>query len=143
MVSLKTDKIRLTKLSRFKTNGGDVLHAIKESSDGFDGFGEAYFSWIEPKYIKAWKCHKRMTMNLVVPIGEVRFVFLDDENNSYREEIIGEKNYARLTVPSNVWFGFQGLGSSSSLVLNLASIEHDPQEVIRSELSHFDFNWSK
>ena len=38
---------------------------------------EAYFSIIKPGYIKAWKLHKKMTMNIVVPIGSVQFVFYD------------------------------------------------------------------
>ena len=41
-----------------------------------------------------------MTLNLVVPIGMVRFVFLDSQSSKVsRVEDIGEKNYARPTVP--------------------------------------------
>ncbi len=143
MVAVSLEHIRVTQLSRIETKGGDVLHAMKQSSPGFAGFGEAYFSWVEPGVVKAWKRHARMTMNLVVPIGNVRFVFFDQDTQSYREETVGENNYARLTVPSNIWFGFQGLGSSPCLVLNMASIEHDPDEVARCALSDFNFNWSR
>ena len=40
-------------------------------------FGEIYFSNINSLCIKAWKKHKIMTLNLIVPIGKVRFVFHD------------------------------------------------------------------
>ena len=63
---------------------------------------------IEMGAVKAWKQHRRMTLNLVVPVGNVRFVFLADEGKAQREETIGVSNYVRLTVPPGVWFGFQG-----------------------------------
>ena len=69
------DDILVTSLKRISTVGGDVMHGLKKSDNGFNGFGEVYFSWVEQGGIKAWKCHQSMTLNLVVPIGEVRLVF--------------------------------------------------------------------
>ena len=57
----------ITPLRIIDTNGGNVLHAMKNDSPGPFGFGEAYFSEIEFKMIKAWKRHREMTLNLVVP----------------------------------------------------------------------------
>ena len=137
------EDILVTPLKRIPTLGGDVMHALKNSDNGFNGFGEVYFSWVENGAIKAWKCHKRMTLNLVVPLGEVSFVFhLTNQKNSFRDEIIGEERYVRLTVPSGIWFGFQGSGSGQSLVMNLGDIAHDPDEVLRKSLSEFSYNWS-
>jgi dTDP-4-dehydrorhamnose 3,5-epimerase len=136
--------IQIMPLARIATPGGDVMHALKQSDIGFSGFGEAYFSWVNPGVVKAWKRHKRMTMNLVVPLGQVRFVFralspLGVEE--FRSETIGENRYVRITVPPGVWFGFQGGDASPSLVLNMASIQHDPTEVERMEFSDVQFNW--
>ena len=135
------DQIQMTPLKRIPTPGGDVLHALKSTEDAFQGFGEAYFSFVEPGAIKAWKQHLLMTMNLVVPVGSVRFVFHDSSTLSFREEIIGESNYQRLTVPPKIWFGFQGVATTPSLLLNLACIPHDPAEVKRKALSEVGFNW--
>ena len=135
------DQIQVTPLKRIPTPGGDVLHALKSTEDAFQGFGEAYFSFVEPGAIKAWKQHLRMTMNLVVPVGSVRFVFHDSSTLSFREEIIGESNYQRLTVPPKIWFGFQGVATTPSLLLNLACIPHDPAEVKRKTLAEIQFNW--
>ena len=131
----------MTPLKRIPTPGGDVLPALKSTEGAFNGFGEAYFSFVEPGVIKAWKQHLRMTMNLVVPVGSVRFVFHDSFTLSFREEIIGESNYQRLTVPPNIWFGFQGVASTPSLLLNLASVPHDPAEVKRKTLAEVQSNW--
>jgi dTDP-4-dehydrorhamnose 3,5-epimerase len=143
---LNLSSITSTPLRRIKTVGGDVLHALKSSDDGYVGFGEAYCSWVSSGAIKAWKRHLRMTMNVVVPVGNVKFIFrcvdLQTGIESFRIEEIGEKNYVRLTVPPGIWFGFQGLSNSESLVLNIASIPHQPDEVERLHLAGSNFKWS-
>jgi dTDP-4-dehydrorhamnose 3,5-epimerase len=136
--------IQITPLARIATPGGDVMHAMKQSDAGFAGFGEAYFSWVAAGTVKAWKRHMRMTMNLVVPLGQVRFVFRTvspQGGDAFRSETIGDGRYARITVPPGIWFGFQGVGASPSLVLNMASIAHDPTEVERMAVSDVQFNW--
>ena len=119
------------------------MHGLKKSDNGFNGFGEVYISWVEQGAIKAWKCHQRMTLNLVVPMGEVSFVFhLTNQKNKFRTENIGDERYVRLTVPPRIWFGFQGRGSGQSLLMNLADMAHEPDEVIRKKTSEFVYNWS-
>ena len=135
--------ILVTPLRRIPNIGGDVMHALKDSDDGFNGFGEVYFSWVEQGAIKAWKYHQHMTLNLVVPLGEISFVFhIKDQENCFRTENIGEEQYIRLTVPPGIWFGFQGRGSGQSLLMNLADMAHDPDEVLRKLASEFNYNWS-
>ena len=135
--------ILVTPLMRLPTIGVDVMHALKNSDNGFNGFGEVYFSWVERGAIKAWKCHQHMTLNLVVPLGEISFVFhIKDQENCFRTENIGEEQYVRLTVPPGIWFGFQGRGSGQSLLMNLADMAHDPDEVLRKKTSEIVYNWS-
>ncbi len=129
--------IILSPLKRIPVAGGDVLHVFKNTDSDFTHFGEAYFSFVEQGVVKAWKLHKRMTLNLVVPIGDVRFIFTSNEEGGVREATIGESNYARLTVPPGIWFGFQGLAKGSNLLLNLADITHDPDEVLRKSIDEF------
>ena len=86
-----------------------------------------------------------MTMNIVVPVGQVRFVFRsvnEDGIEKFLVEDIGVSRYARITVPPGIWFGFQGLHTSESLVLNIASTPHDTNEVERLQLSDVDYIWS-
>ena len=72
----------LTKNKIISVDGGNVLHGLKSTDVGYDGFGEAYFSLVDKDYIKAWKRHKEMRLNLVVPIGRIRFVLFDDRNTA-------------------------------------------------------------
>ncbi len=118
------------------------MPAMKSGDAGYSGFGEAYFSWIKAGAVKAWKKHKRMTLNLVVPIGFVRFVFLFPKSNqNFRVEDIGESRYVRLTVPPGIWFGFKNLSQSPSLVLNIANMQHEPNEVERLKLEEINYRW--
>ena len=142
---MKLADILLTPLRRIETAGGDVLHAMKHSDTGYAGFGEAYFSWVSAGAVKAWKRHMQMTMNVVVPVGRVRFVFRvvnADGTEEFRVEELGVDRYARLTVPPGIWFGFQGMAVSQSLVLNIASIPHDPNEVERLAPSDINYVWN-
>ncbi len=138
------NQIQVTLLARIPTAGGDVMHAMKAGDIGYNGFGEAYFSLVESGAVKAWKQHSQMTLNLIVPLGEVRFVFFAPASQpSFREEVIGASHYGRITVPPGIWFGFQGLAEPHSLLLNLANIAHDPGEVARREINEVPFDWSQ
>ena len=122
------------------------MHGIKKTDDGFGGFGEAYFSTIKSGAIKAWKRHREMTLNLIVPFGSVKFVMFDDRLSSkpqFQEVILSRESYCRLTVPPMIWVGFKGLSDQESIVLNVADIEHNPQESDRKDLEKIEFNWKE
>lgn len=142
MGAVTINEILVTPLKRVPVKGGDVLHAMKYTDPGFAGFGEAYLSLLNQGAIKAWKRHYHMTLNLIVPVGLVKFVFMDD-SGGLREEMIGEACYARLTVPPGIWFGFQGRAAPQSLLLNVADIPHDPGEVERKAMEEIRFEWEK
>jgi dTDP-4-dehydrorhamnose 3,5-epimerase len=140
------NKISLTPLKVISNTKGDIYHGLKRSDYSYSGFGEAYFSFINQGEIKGWKRHKEMIMNIVVPVGKIRFVLFDDRNdsklvNTYSEFILSQENYKRLTVPAMVWMAFQGIGNSNNLLLNIANIEHLPSESENKDLSEFDFIW--
>ena len=143
MGKVALEQIRVTPLKRIPVAGGDVLHALRRTDIGFRDFGEAYFSMVEAGAVKAWKLHRRITLNLVVPLGDVRFVFNSADGRTCREEIIGSSRYARLTVPPGIWFGFQGLASPFSIVLNVADIPHEPDEEERKPRHGFDYRWEE
>lgn len=136
--------ILVTSLNKIEVQGGNVLHVLRHFDEGYQGFGEAYFSSIDFCAVKAWKRHNKMTMNLVVPLGIVKFVFHDRNifsDKIFRVEVIGDSNYSRLTVPPGIWFGFQGVSSQQALILNIASHSHDPNEADRLDLSDIEYNW--
>ena len=91
-------------LKQIRVSKGDVYHALKSTDLGYVGFGETYFSWIEYGEVKGWKRHNRMTLNLVVPVGMVKFIIYDDREGSMTygkfEEVTlsPDSRYYRLTI---------------------------------------------
>lgn len=140
------DGVVITPLKEIQVAGGNVLHAMKATDQGYVGFGEAYFSQIEARAIKPWKRHRKMTLNLVVPIGAIRFVIFDDRPNSFtqgkfQQVVLSPGNYSRLTIPPMLWMAFQGISNGVSLLLNIADILHDPSESDRKSIDEIAFVW--
>ena len=127
------DGVILTPLNVIKADKGAVMHILKKSESSFNNFGEAYFSTIDYNSVKGWKRHKNMILNLVVPVGEIKFYLFDSrtESKSFNQSqsvIISPNNYFRLTVPPGIWVAFKGLSENLNMLINIASIEHDPNE---------------
>ena len=129
--------VLLTPLKRIENPKGDLYHALRASDEGFSTFGEAYFTTVLPGDTKGWKCHSVMQLNLVVPVGSVTFFVHSPSAGSTHEYTIDAHNYCRLTVEPGLWVAFRGDDDGLNLVLNLASIEHDPDEVEAKPLSAF------
>ena len=104
-------------------------------------FKEAYFSKIKFGKVKAWNYHLKMTLNLAVPYGKVKFVFYSEQEDLFRVIEIGEKQYSRLIVPPRIWFGVKGINKSESIILNLANFQHSQKEILRCKKNEIKFDW--
>lgn len=143
------DGVRLTPLKTFTGDRGEVLHAMRDGDPGCGPFGEAYFSTVHRGAVKAWKRHRRMTSNLVVPAGEIRIVIVGRRDAgpgapSFMDVCLSRRNYQRLTIPPGLWMGFQGLGPGLNLLLNIASLPHDDNECdeLPSDSELIGYRWS-
>lgn len=138
--------VTVTPLRQIATPGGAVYHGLRNTDPGYASFGEAYFSTVEKGAVKGWKRHRRMVMNLVVPVGRVRFVVHEDGTPDDCEifDLSAEADsYARLTVEPGLWMAFTGLGDGLNLILNLASILHDPDETDRRDVDLATWRWAE
>ncbi|MES2588751.1 MAG: dTDP-4-dehydrorhamnose 3,5-epimerase family protein [Bacteroidota bacterium] len=138
------DGVVLTPLKIIPNPKGDILHALKQSDSSFNEFGEVYFSFIHRDEIKGWKKHTKMTLNIVVPIGEIQFFVYDDREQSETKGKmfnvkLSKNNYQRLSLSPGLWMAFKGL-ESDNMLMNFADIEHDSEESINAELTAFDWN---
>ena len=134
--------IKVSKINKIELPEGDLYKFIDNKNKNFNEFGEVYFSSIKPKSVKAWKLHKKMTLNIVVPVGKVRFVLFDDIKKKMLEVKIGQNDYKLLTIKPNTWYGFQGISNEISLVANLTDMRHDEKEMSRQSDDFFPFDWS-
>ena len=137
--------VLLTPLQKIDHPKGSIFHALKASSPGYVGFGEVYFSEIQKNAIKGWKRHNKLALNIVVPVGEIKFVLYDDRIESlsrgvFCEISIGTRNYSRLTIPAGIWVAFKGL-SDFNLLMNVISEEHDYNESDNKDFTDFAYIW--
>ena len=122
----------ITLLKQIPDERGKVMHMLKRTDPHFGGFGEIYFSVVNPGAVKAWKKHLQMTLNLAVIHGAARLVMHDDRSGMFQEIVLGpENNYSLVTVPPGLWTGFIGVSPQPALLANCASLPHDPNEVER------------
>lgn len=135
-------------LRKFPDERGVVWHMMKKSDEAFTEFAEIYFTSIYKGVIKAWHIHKKMDLNYACMVGRVKVVLHDNRKNSKtngatEEYWLGEDNYALLHIPHGVANGMMGISKGLSIIANCATLEHDPQEMLRVELSDVDYNWQQ
>ncbi|MEL7334816.1 MAG: dTDP-4-dehydrorhamnose 3,5-epimerase [Planctomycetota bacterium] len=139
MESLLHDVV-FTPLLRLEDERGEIRHGLRRDDEAFSEFGEAYFSAVSHNVVKGWKRHTRMHSNLIVVSGMVRFVLFDGRDSSptkgrVDEFYCGPNQHGRLTVPPGLWMAFQGVDSAQpNLLLNIASIQHDPDEAVNTTI---------
>lgn len=139
--------VLLTPLKIIENTKGDVYHGMKNTDPGYSGFGEAYFSTINFEEIKPWKKHLEMTLNFVVPVGEIRFVLYDDRPDSFTKGAffditLGKNNYKRITIPPGIWVAFSGRSINLNLLMNIANISHNIDEIVRMEsIKDIEYLW--
>ncbi len=136
-----------TDLNIIKTDSGSVYHGLKNTDIGFNKFGEVYFSSIKKNQIRAWKLHKKMTLNLMVPVGKIQLCFFDERKgsdtfNKTFKIILCQDPYCRLTVPPGIWFGFQGISAGLNLICNVADMPHEKNEIMRTDFNKIEMDWS-
>ena len=134
-------KIKITPQKIIKLSSGNIMRILKKGELKNWSFGEAYFSKIKFGKIKAWKFHTKMILNLIVPVGKVKFVFYSQKNKHFKVIEIGEKRYSRLTIPAKIWFGFKGVGKPESIILSLSNLKHSKKEIFRCKKNKIKFNW--
>lgn len=129
---------------------GQVMHVLKNTDPEFETFGEVYFSTVYPQAVKGWHLHSRMTIHYAVPQGVIKLVLYDERVQSpsrgtLMEIFLGEGNYALVKVPPGVWNGFKGVGTAPALVVNCATIPHDPTEITRLDPhhNHIPYDWAR
>tara|TARA_B110000977_G_scaffold159698_1_gene203721 strand:- start:466 stop:921 length:456 start_codon:yes stop_codon:yes gene_type:complete len=123
------DEIRFIPLKMIPGEKGSVSHIMK-SPDFF--IKEVYMSTVNRNSVKGWKKHTKMTLNLAVIKGSVKFTFI--KNAKTCQYTVGGKNYGRLVVAPGCWVCFEGL-EEENMIVNCADLEHDPDEI---ELRSFE-----
>lgn len=124
-----------------KDNRGGVYKIMAAASpERALNIAEVYYSEVKYGVIKGWKQHTRMTMNLSAASGLIHIATFDPETNETIGFDLSLKNHQIISVKPGIWVAFRGDGENN-LLLNLASIPHDPQESLSLSIDSIDYNW--
>ena len=107
---------------------GNIKPGLKSSENSFEGFGELYFTEIHKNKVKGWKRHTKMQLNLLPIVGDIVLYIKRELHHTPEEVSFGSDDYKLVCIEPNVWFAFKGI-ADVNIMVNLASIEHDPSEV--------------
>ena len=123
------------------------MRMLRAEAPQFAGFGEIYFSVVNPGAVKAWKRHRKMTLNLCCVAGAIRLVVFDQDENGLREIDLGPAapaTYSLVTIAPGLWTGFTCTGDSPAILATCASIPHDPSEAdgLPAETSDIPYKWA-
>jgi len=147
--------VKLTNLKVIKDDRGSVCHMLRLSDEHFRGFGEIYFSTINPGVVKAWHLHKKMWLNYCCVEYIVVVVLCDLRPGSptfgqFQKITLTDPDglkYRLLTIPPEIWNGFRipMNGVRNAIVANCATLVHDPSEIVRCHPKDFPllFDWGK
>lgn len=141
------DGVIVTPLKIIADPRGAVMHMLRADAPQFAGFGEIYFSIVNPGAVKAWKRHREMTLSLCCVSGTIRLVVADTDAGMIREIEVGPdrpETYALVTVPPGLWTGFTCMGAAPAILANCANIPHDPAEAdtLPADTDRIPYSWA-
>lgn len=130
--------VKVIALTQIADQRGRVLHMLRSDAPHYMGFGEIYFSLVNPGSIKAWNLQVQMTRHYAVPWGTIKVVLFDDRpesatSGSIEEILLGADNYKLLVIPPSVWSGVVNPGTQPALIADCTTAPYDPTQVRRRD----------
>jgi len=131
---------------------GEVKHLLKNTDPEFSTeslpFGEAYLSILYPGFRKDWKLHTKCLQRLYVLVGMVEFAMYDARENSptygkFQREMIGVDRHGILIIPPGVIATWRNVTEGNTMILNLATLPHDPEESKIIPFEEIPFQWDE
>ena len=138
---MKKNNRLIKKSSLIKNENGFIYKLVDLSHFKKKKISESYISTIKKNSIKAWKFHKKNTLNLFVIKGKVIFVIFTD--GKFYKYIIDDTTFSRLTITNKMWYGFMGLNSNESQILCFTDYMHNEKEMLRKNINEIYFDWDK
>jgi len=141
MNSLTILGLESRKLNIFKDERGAVMQFFKKNTFKLKECSEVYFSVTNEGIVKGWKYHKEIWQHLSVINGAIELVVFDNRENSETKGHINRlvlddgERYCLLIMPPGLWYSFKGLGSKDSIIANVITAEHSPEESITVPLN--------
>jgi dTDP-4-dehydrorhamnose 3,5-epimerase len=143
------DGVFIKPLQQIPDERGKIMKMLQATDEQFEGFGEIYFSVVQPGAIKGWHIHTKQVQFYAVVFGHIKLVLYDVRDDSptkgeLQEIFMGEDNYSLVRIPTGVYNGFKGYGQTPAIVANCTNVPHDPNEISRLDPFHesIPYDWA-
>lgn len=129
---------------------GEVRHVLKNTDPEYSidalPFGEAYLSILFPDFRKDWKLHSRCVSRLAVLVGSIEFALYDMRETSptcgqFDRITVGETQHGLLVIPAGVAATWRNVSEGNTMILNIATMPHDPNESKIIPFEEISFVW--
>ncbi|HBC45947.1 MAG TPA: dTDP-4-dehydrorhamnose 3,5-epimerase [candidate division Zixibacteria bacterium] len=151
-VDPKIEGVSVKKLQVHPDSRGRLFEILRRDDPIFKRFGQAYLTSAYPGVVKAWHYHKIQTDYFSCLHGAARLVLYDPrEGSSTRgnilEFLLGPENLLLVTIPPEVYHGFQCISETEALMLNIPTEPYNqerPDEYRIDESSKdIPYTWPK
>ncbi len=118
-------------LRKIPDERGTIMHGVRKDNI-LNEFGEVYFKKLYFGVVNGWHVHEELILNYICVLGMIKLVLYDmrkdsKTNGQLQEIFMGEDNYCLVHIPPGIANGSKGMTSPYSMMVNVASLPHDPK----------------
>jgi dTDP-4-dehydrorhamnose 3,5-epimerase len=132
-IDQKIEGVFVKKLLVHPDNRGRLFEILRCDDAIFKRFGQAYLTSAYPGVVKAWHYHKIQTDYFCCVHGAARLVLYDSREDSSTkgnilEFLLGPDNLILVTIPPDVYHGFQCVSETEALMLNIPTEPYNQEK---------------
>ena len=137
---MSLDTVQIKELRDLENEQGGLQHMLRaDDAEFFRGFGEIYFSIVNPGVVKGWHRHLEQTSVLSCVHGDVLLVVHAD--GQFRSIRFGDGHRRLVLIPPGIVYGWKNLGTQPAILANCATHVHDPVKSEKLGLDTIPFDW--
>jgi len=125
--------VKIKELKVNRDERGRLYEILRMDEEFFQQFGQVYITTVNPGYAKGWHYHKHQADNFTCVSGTLRIGLYDAREGSKtrgesQEVIIPSGQPVVVRIPEGIYHGFEAVGSSEAIVLNIPTRPYNPKE---------------
>jgi len=124
--------MKKNKYKIIKNQLGNIEKIISKNEKYYKGFNELYITNLNKDKIKGWNMHKKMTLNLFVIKGKVKFHL--KQKKILKQITLSEDSKEILTVKPKTWLKMKNLYNKKSKIINFANLKHNKNEIVKKNI---------
>jgi len=144
------DGVWVKQLKPIVDERGKLMELLRSDEPIFEGFGQSYVTFCNPRIVKGWHYHKRQVDHFVCLGGEAKVVLYDSREGSKTHGLVNEfilslAHSVLVKVPTYVLHGFTAVGGHEAMVLNFPTAVYNyssPDEFRKDPFSpEIPYDW--